>query len=460
MDSAAPIGGKRRGLRRWRRAIPALLGLPVVALLLGNLALSSAWSCRWLAAKIQHRTGLEARVGGASWSPWNGASISGLELLQPVPLRALIKEPLVRIDSVRVTPVWRAWLRGRLDVRSIELETPRFVLPAELMSHLAGPSPPIQTTAPPPVAAVAHHLPAVIQPPPAPPAAVPEAAKLPPPQVLPAQPTGWLRLKNASFAIVHAGSNHPLLEISKTSGAIPISGDPAQSAVKIGRISTFGNAVTSNLTISLDWTRPLLSLKPLETGIGGYHFLVAAKIAALSGMPLQIEAQFPRQSLAPFEVSFGGQAAAESIVANLRFRGLLLAPGTWQSDLVVEATSPSLHIVGHETKFDKARAVTILRGGLLSCVDARLIGDELSVLGNATLLADGRAAGVARLVAAPETVNSLTNRVFPNIPGAPSLTPLATPQRTAIDLQAFGSIGRLFLRIGKDGPIVNLNRSP
>lgn len=459
MAFEAPIGGKRRSFRRWRRAIPALLGLPVLIVLLGNLILSSGWSCRWIAAKIQHRTGLDARVGSASWSPWSGASLSRVELLQPAPLRVLIKEPLVRIDQMRVTPVWRAWLRGRFEVRSIELDAPRFVLPVELMSHLAGPSPPGLTTAAPAVAPP----PAVVHPPPTPPVAMPEAAKLPPQPALPSlpsQPTGWLRLKDASFAIVRAGSSQALLEISKTSGAIPISGDPAQSTIKIGVISAFGNEVTSNLTTTLDWTRPLLSLKPLDTKIGGYQIVLAGKIGSLSGLPLQIEAQLPRQTLMAFAIPFNGHAAAESIAASLRFRGLLLAPGTWQGDVVLEATSPSLDVAGHETKFDKGSVVTVLRGGILSCVDARLISDNLSVLGNATLLADGRAAGAGRLVAAPDSAVAIASRIFPSIQGGPSLTPLATPQRAAFDLEAFGTIGRLFLRLGKDGPIVNLNPSP
>ena len=88
MDSEAPTGGKRR----WRWLIPCLLGLPAGILLLGNLSLSSPWACRWIASKIERRTGMETRVGGASWSPWNGAAIDAVELLQPAPLRAALKE--------------------------------------------------------------------------------------------------------------------------------------------------------------------------------------------------------------------------------------------------------------------------------------------------------------------------------------------------------------------------------
>ena len=89
-----------------------------------------------------------------------------------------------------------------------------------------------------------------------------------------------------------------------------------------------------------------------------------------------------------------------------------------------------------------------------------MIGDELSLLGNTTLLADGRAAGAARLVAAPETAAAITHRILPVLQGSPSLTALATPQRVAFDVEAFGTISQLFLRLGKDGPIVNLNHKP
>ncbi len=451
MDSEAPTGGKRRGIRRWRWLIPSLLGLPAGIILLGNLSLATPWACRWIATKIERRTGMETRVGGASWSPWNGAAIDAVELLQPAPLRATLKEPLVRIASLRVTPVWKAWLRGRLEVRSIELDTPRLLLPLELVSHLVRPPPPVQ---PAPPLAAATPPPAAVQPgPPAPP---PPAAvsppKLPAP---PSQPTGWLHLKHASLTVVHAGSNRTLIEISKITGSVPIAGNPAQATLKIDSVSALGNELARNLAAQLDWTYPLLSLKPLETEIAGHKFVVAGKIASFSGLPIQIDAAFPRQPLAEIHLPFDGHATAEAIAATARFRGLLLAPGTWQGDLIAESVAPCIRAAGRETKFDRGSAVTVLRRGAISCVDARLIGDELSLLGNVTLLADGRAAGAARLVAAPESATAIVSRIFPLLT-APSLTPLATSQRAAFDLEAFGNVSQLFLRLGKDGPIVKL----
>ncbi len=461
MESEAPIGEIRRGSRRWRRVVLILLAFPAIALLLGNLLLASPLSCRWIAGKIQSRTGLETRVAGASWSPWNGAALNGLEFLQPVALRAVVKDPLLKCTSVRVTPVWRAWLRGRLEVRNIELDTPRILLPLEVISSLAGtPAPPTTAAAPPIAKAPLPTQPPAappVPPAPAPPAAPPAVAVAASPQAPPPQPTGWLRLKNASFAIVHAGSRRTLVEFSNTRGSIPTSGNPAQSILEIGGISVLGNPVFTDLSANLDWTSPLLSLKPLDLVVGSYKLVFAAKIAKYSGLPLQIEAQLPRQPLASFALPFNGNAAAESIAANARFRGLLLAPGSWQGDLLTEAVSPTVRIGGHDAKFDKASSVTVLRGGILSWVDARMIGDELSLLGNATLLADGRLAGAARVVASPESAAGIANRTFPILQGAPSLTPLSTPQRSAFDVEAFGNISQIFLRLGKDGPVINLN---
>lgn len=460
MNSEAPIGEARRGTSHRRRTFLILFVASALGLLLGWFILAGGITGRWIASKIQARTGMEARVGGVSWSPWNGVSINAVELLQSAPLRTAVQNPLVRIDSIRLAPVWRAWLRGRLEVRSITLDTVSVVLPVELIYELARQTAPAQPAPPPAVAAVQAPAVAAQPAPTAPPATAPgppPTASIPKPPAPPPAPTGWLHLKNAAVTVVHAGSRRSLLEVSKTSGSIPITGDSAQSVLKFGRIAALGNELAANLAAEIEWTAPVLSLKPLNLETSGYKYVIAGKIVQGRGLPLLIEAQLPRQKLASVVLPFDGQASAEAIAGNARLRGLLLAPGTWQGDLLAEALYPSLRVATHEAKFDKGSAITVLRGGVLSCVDARLIGDDLSLLGNATLIADGRAAGAARLVAAPETLAAITHRALPVLQGSPSLTELATPQRVAFDVEAFGNISQLFLRLGRDGPIVNLN---
>lgn len=459
MDPGTPIGGKRRGFRRWRMAVICLLASPAILLLLVNLALSSPWSRRWMAGKIGQRTGgLEASVSSATWSPWNGLSIGGIELLQPPALRAAVKQPLLRIDAVRASPVWRSWLRGRPEISGVVIDTPRVVLPLELLSHLAASVPaaqPIpQATAPasaPPTAPTSPPAPVT----PAPPAAAPAVQPAPQPPPLP-QPTAFIEIRNVSLTVVSASHGRTLLDISKTSGLIPIAGGAASSSLKIGPVAFAGKQLLSGTTAKIAWSAPFLSLQPLEMEIEGHPLVIAGKIAAFSGLPLQIDARLPRRPLQELALPFGARASAQSLAAEARFRGLLLSPASWQGDLLAEALSPVVHTPEKEMRFDKATTVTVLRGGIFSCADARLIGDEISLLGNATLLADGRCAGALRFVASPETVAYGAKRLLPMLPGEPSLTPLSTPQRAAFDLEAFGNIGQLFLRLGKGGPVIEL----
>ena len=334
------------------------------------------------------------------------------------------------------------------------------MIPLELLADLARSQAAPAAAAPPMIAAapVPSAPPFVGPPRPTSSPTVPETPAPAPAVVLP--PTGWVHLKNASITVLSASSGRKWFELSGATGSIPVAGSPAQSSFRVESIRADGQETLSRLDAGLDWKFPLLSLRPLETEIHGYKITLAAKLGMLSNLPLQIEAQLPRQPLASFPLPADSHAQAEVITVNARFRGLLLAPGTWQADLIAEAASPACRIAGHDAKFDRGSAVTILRGGILSCVDARLIGDELSFLGNATLLADGRAAAALRMVAPPESAVAIASRVFPNLPQPPSLTPLSTPQRSAFDVQAAGNLGHIFLKLGQDGPVIELKQQP
>ncbi|RYD29468.1 MAG: hypothetical protein EOP86_21680 [Verrucomicrobiaceae bacterium] len=96
----------------------------------------------------------------------------------------------------------------------------------------------------------------------------------------------------------------------------------------------------------------------------------------------------------------------------------------------------------------------------MSCVDARIVGDQLSLLGNATILSDGTAAGVLRIVAPPETTVSMVNRFFPGLQAPPAYSSMSTPQRVALDVEASGSIGDIRIRLGKNGPLAGQPKPP
>ena len=441
----------RRAIRR------TLIALPLAVWLIANLWLESPAGRNRIAAKIQRATGLEVHIGGASFTPWNGLSLYQVILLQPPPLRAAVPQPFAHIATIRLTPVWHSWIHANPAMRIWQIDTPRLVVPLEVLADIArsaappSPAGPPVAAANPPPPATTPATPATGQP--SEPSAPAPTAPPPPEASLP--PTVWLNVIDASFTLISASSGKRLLDVTGLDAAIPYDGKPAQATLRLGSITVAHEPPLTDIRAHLDWQSPVLSIKPLTTEAGGCKFILAGKVAMLNGIPLQLEAMAPNQALASTPLPGDGHIAAGTIAASARFRGLLLAPGSWQGEFVAEATSLSARIAGHDAKFDRGNALAVLHGGTLSCLDARLIGDDLSLLGNATVLADGQIAAVLRLVAPPETLSAITSRAFSNCPQPPVLTLLATPQRAALDLELSGQISNLSLRLGREGPVIS-----
>lgn len=476
MDQATPPGAHRwRGSCGWKRLLLAVCLLPPFAFALSNLWLVTPHARGWIAAKIQRRCGgLTTHVGSASWSPWNGITLRNIVVAQPAELNETIAEPLLHIDSLRVTPVWASCLRGHMAVRAADIEAPSIVVSARMLSslaqHAAPPATPLPAVEPAiPLAAVEPAIPPVAalhasrEAQPNPPVDEPTAAAPPPPRPAPpapkaetALPTAWLRLRHASFRLVSSGTELPLVEIADLSGDLPVAGAAAASRLSLASLKSCGLTLLSDFHAPLAWQYPVLALKPVEATVEGIRFQFAGKLALLPGLPLQIEVQVPEQSPAPLALPDGGAINAAQFASNARFRGWLLAPGSWQGDWLGGCAAIAIQAGEHQAAFDRGSCVVALRGGVLSCVDARLVGENLSLLGNATVLADGRAAGVLRLVAPPETTVGIIQRFFPDHDPTAALTPLSTPQRTACDLEVFGTLNNLQIRIGQNGPVMPL----
>ena len=462
-----------------KRCLIGLALLPVVAFGVSNWWLGGPWGCRFLEEKIQARCGgLPTHVATASWSPWNGVTLTDVEISQPEALQAQVGQPMLRIASVHIEPIWQALLERHLSLRSITLERPRLVLAVEMLGQLAqqpapppppagevAMTPPTQPPAvavnPPPAVAVNPPPPAVPPgvPPPTRPAAPPGPAAGPSLPVPPSRPTGWLKLRFASFQLVSAGTPQPILRLDDLNGDIPLEGDPAQGVVRLGSFEARGQRLITDLDVPLRWQFPVLEMAPVSTSVNGIALRLAGKFALARGLPLHVGMQLPAQAFSgslPFNdisVSVGKG------VVNAQFQGFLLAPGSWQGDLIADGEAVTIKHREASESFGIIHCGTVLRGGILSCVDARLLGDELSLLGNGTLLADGRLAGVVRLVAAPDRASGLVRGLFPALATAPALTPLNTDQRSAFDLSLFGTVQEPQLQLGENGPTMSLREA-
>lgn len=443
---------KRRWLRRLGKATLALALLgPPLAFGISNLFLISPKGRSLVAGRIQRIILLETSVQGSTWSPWNGFTVYGLLIQQPAPLQQAIPAPILTAESIRIHPDWRVLAKRRIAIRGIEIHKPNLAVPIELLSQIpAAPIEPTIAAKPPDLAAVEDTSQTDLPPPIASVSPLPEGAapiaEPPRESIKPAidpTPTVWIRVSEGKFRVLSTMTKPPLFGISHINGAIPVGGKPAQSELSLRGIGCLGNEMPDRLRVPLKWQAPLLEAGVVEADAWGITCKLEAKIALTPGIPFLIGGSIPEQKGKEIVLSEGTRAECLSVAGQARLQGLLLAPGSWQGQALVRMLGIETEYAGQKANFNHGQALTIFQGGVLRCLDARMVGEQTSLLGNAMLLSDGRFAAVARVVAAPETLVAISRHTQPSHI-APQLTPLSTPQRAALDMRVFGSPGNVF----------------
>lgn len=443
--------------KRWigkivRFAVILAVVLTLAGYGLSNLYLMSPKGRAFLAGKITRISGLDASLQGASWSPWNGVTCYGLRIEQPAALREAIGSPLLLVETVRLDPDWRGFLKRQLIIRSLDVESPILSLPVELLSQLPTPE---QV---PELASRQHDQVAAVAPEPQPPAASSSDRPVGP-DVSPAMPNGktphptdiesvieikdptvWLNLSDARFRILSTFTEEPLYEIGKIGGRIPLGGKAADSEIEFKQVKSMGDILAGHLTIPLRWQGTVLRTKVVDFAFGGIDCKIEATIGLSGGMPFQIGAVIPEQTNRNLEFSENYGAKLGTIAGQGRFQGVLTNPGTWQGQWIAQALAIDGRFRENRNRFEHGHALVVYQGGMLRCADTRLIGESTSILGNATLLKDGRFAAIARIVSTPENLVAISKHTRPDHT-APHLTPLSTPQRAALDLRLFGTPG-------------------
>lgn len=459
-------------VRPWLRRLCFKLGfllvsLPFVLFFLSNLWLALPPGRNWLAGKITSHCGLEARLERASWSPWDGIRLYGLALEQPQPLRTALREPLFTVTSIRIWPVWKALLRKRLEVKSIDLDAPRAVVPLELLARLSGP-PPAVPSAQPTVAAAPPAAPAPVQAPPVA-AAAPNAVVLPPPQAslesqLPTPPApaavhdpgAWIHVRHGSLSVVATGQARALVDADGFDADLPVAGDPASSSAGLSSLRGLGQELAANVGIPLQWQPPFVQIGPVTGESAGIPWRIFARLALAPGLPTGIEFNVPLTEKVQVVLPGHRTFAAGALRASGRFAGLLTTPSGWQGEFVWEGRELSATVSPQSTwTFDQGVAVLMLRGGLLSCTDARLIGDDLSLLGNATVLADSRTAAVLRVVSTQDIARGIAGKVGRLTGKRMAFGTLGVPDRAASDLYLLGNLDGINLQLGQGGDVID-----
>ncbi len=457
MPPSVEAGHKRP--MRTRILLVCLAGIAGIPLLLAsgvNIWLATSSGRKWVARKIDGTSGMRTDVGWSSATPWSGVAIHKFSLTQPaIQGTKGISAPLLEVERIRLAPVWKAWLRGRLEVSSIELDSPHIVLPLEMLAHMgAVPAPPLTPPTQANPSAPPHSAtspPGAINPaPPQPPAKTPAPAA-------PTSPTGWIRLHDASFSLVtteHA--DKPLIRISGVGGDIPIAGAAAQSVLTIEEVSCLGKYTIKPPQIPLRWQNAELTFSESQWNICGWKMAFAAKCSPRPGLPFMMEILLPKQDGVLRVPSIQREAKITAGNAIGRIAGYVAAPSTWQGDLAVGTGRFSLPFQNNLT-FDQTGILLSLRSGMAVCRDARALGESASLLGNAALLADGRCAAVLRVVLPADAAGNLMTRAKEAANGTRwSFAPMGTTDRLFSDISALGTWDQISVTFGNDGSTLPL----
>lgn len=450
---------KRRRIKRLGFGVLAIAVLgPPLAFGISNLLLMSPWGRSFVAVRIQRTIRLDNSVQGCTWSPWNGFTVYGLLIQQPDRLRKATPTPMLSAEAIRVHPDWRALLEKRIRIRGIEVRKPELTVPVELFSQIPDttPSEPTAAVLPPDLALAEQPgganpaAPSDVTAPPRNQIPQPGAAPAAKPETTPAraavavtEPTVWVTFTDAKVGIVSAMSKEPLCRISRINGGLPIGGRNSKSELLLEGIGVLGNSIPDALRIPIKWQTPVLGIGAFDTQILGIDCKLEAKIGLTTGFPFLIGGVLPKQDGREIVVSETIRAKLGSVAGQSRCEGFLLAPGSWQGKSMLQAISIDAEYPGSKAFFSHGQGLVMFQRGVLRCLDARLVGENVSLLGNGMALGDGRFAANLRIVAAPESLAAISAHTRTDS-SPPQLTPLSTPQRAALDMRTFGFPGRVY----------------
>ena len=136
------------------------------------------------------------------------------------------------------------------------------------------------------------------------------------------------------------------------------------------------------------------------------------------------------------------EVSAGKLAGRFRLLGLLDSPMTWQAETLVLGETISMKRAqgGPHAEFDMLYLPAVLNQGQLRWSGARMIGEDLSILGNGRLSPHGVLA-VMRLVASPELAQELAKGLHGvGIAADAWWYNLDTPDRKVRDLTVSGSL--------------------
>ncbi len=400
-----------------------------------NLWLTSRCGRGMIEAKLQERTSLDWALGSITWSPWNGITIRDAQMLQPVDLRENLTDPVIFVEQLRVQPHWRQMLRGRLKLREVTMDSPKLTVSVEMLAALASGIEPQEELPP-----------RAVDPEPRLPKADREqkpAAQENPEKPRPTQPTKKavkpapvikpkknerppvdlplrLKMRNASLHIVSVSKDIELLSVTGLTLDLPIFGEDAEGVVKIGAVKVPGLPEAVDIEQTVVWKRPYLGTEEKILDIGGLKVRFMGQLGmgrnTVSELPFLLDVAIDPQKLNQVEwLKYTAlQVKAKQLEGRFRILGSLPSPMSWRADMLLAGDGVRVKEEhgSHDVVFDEVALPAVFRQGQLRWSGVRLIGEDISVLGNGQVSVRDGVLSVTRLVVSPEVETMLMRGLF------------------------------------------------
>ena len=437
----------------------------VVLFAISNLWLTSSWGCKSIADQLEVRTGLNWEIGSVKWSPWNGVTVRDVEVKQPKELQKLLDEPLLSVAKMQVKPYWRQILKGKLEPRYVEADQPNISVSAEMLIAIAQKyNAPLETPKPKKEVVKKPSQPRPEKQseknepkPQAKPRVNPKATKKPiqnkeETKRLPAALPVWLKIIDAQLRIVSASKQLELLHISGVSIETPVFGEDADGVLKIAEVKAFDQLVMESIEEKLKWRRPFLEVQDDQMDLFGLVTNLQGRVAirkdkakaAIFQLGVHIKPQPLRQQ--PILEKLAMDLDADQVAAQLSVGGGIFNPLSWRGSAL--GAAENFHVKerhgGHSIEFSELYAPAVFGSGQLRWSGLRLVGEDISILGNGGLSSSGEVLAVTRLVASPEMAHALNGAMLgAMIPGVTHSwwANLDTPDRKVRDVVLSGSLG-------------------
>lgn len=426
-----------------------------------------------IAGRISDQLGVICEIGGLSWSPWAGITVSDVRLLAPEGCGQ--SGNLVEVDRISVDLSWWSLLSGKRRWERLEVTGVRVDLSLEALQDIMAryerpqpskpPKPPVAGGGDPDGSLAKNDSPKDGDAPVAPtkkgddgeekgPASEKDKAPL-----VESKPVdrfeGVVVFSEVNLRMYSLKSPDLSVTVTGVNGEIPLWGSDRPGRLAYEKVALGSDLAEKDSTFEVNWQDQSVHLDSGVVKFFGLDVRVRALVRMASGYPFGIQVDVPRQDVdfSPVYQSRQSPLEVHGLISRNVLQGYLMVPASFSGTHFSQFEEVVFHDLsdGGDTRFERGRAAVVASRGGVVARDFRLLGEEEAILMNGFATFGGEAAATVRVVASPNRAESHENRVRRADEGwSLDFQPLVTPDRMFRDLRLEWREGQVMIDLAAE----------